>query len=89
MRINIKFSTAYGIDHKLYGFDLIEIRSDEWNNQEFVYSAKYYGEVPENIQKLLNSDIVIRMEKEIEIKRHETELGKSIKLKGVKFVLNE
>lgn len=87
MRINIRFSTAYGIDHKLYGFDLIEIRSDEWNNQEFFYSAKYYGEVPENIQKLFNSDILVRMEKEIEIKRHETELEKRIKLQTIQSVL--
>lgn len=87
MRINIKFSTAYGIDHKLYGFDLIEIRSDELNNQEFVYYAKYYGQVPEKIQKLLNSDIVIRMEKQIEIKRHETELEKMIKLQTIQSVL--
>ncbi len=80
MRIYITFVTKFKIDHEYHGVGLNEIYCDASGNTTFYYSVYFWNKVPELIQELLKSDIVIEMQKEIQRKIPMSETEMKVKL---------
>lgn len=80
MRIHITFVTKFKIDHDHHGVGLDEIYCDASGNTTFYYSVYFWNKVPELIQELLKSDIVIEMQKTIQPQKPISEIEMKTKL---------
>ena len=86
MRIYIKFTTKFKIDHEYHGVRLDEIFCDAYGNTVFYYSVYFWNKVPITIQELLESDIVIDMQKEIKVNKPISELERKVRLQTINSI---